>query len=47
LMHQILKSLQWYLGWKSWKAEKIMKIVKEPKKNPNTVPWNWTKSVEG
>jgi hypothetical protein len=41
---RLLKSRQWYLGRKkSWKSENS---GKEPK-IPNTVPWNWTKSVEG
>jgi hypothetical protein len=29
------------------REEKIVKTVKEPGKNLNTVPWNWAKSVEG
>jgi hypothetical protein len=44
---RLLKSFQLYWGRKSWKSEKkrIVKTAQEPKKN--TVPWNWTKSVEG
>jgi hypothetical protein len=45
---RLIKSLQWYSGRKSWKSEKKLGIVKEPKKKKpaNTVPWNWAKSVE-
>jgi hypothetical protein len=35
------------LGLKKLEIRKIVKTVKEPEKKPNTVPWNWAKSVEG
>jgi hypothetical protein len=45
---RLIKSLQWYSDRKKGgRPKKICDNCIRAWKNPNTVPWNWAKSVEG